>query len=87
MNWETRIDKIIHNLSIACYVIRSVNFNDVSTFKTIYYAYFHSVMEYGIVFSGKSTKPNQTKPNLVRKFSKSKKKKKKNCMNNGKVTN
>jgi hypothetical protein len=61
-NWETRIDKIIHNLSIACYVIRSVNFfNDVSTFKTIYYAYFHSVMEYGIIFWGKSTKPNQTK--------------------------
>ena len=55
MNWETRIDKIIHNLSIACYVIRSVNFNDVSTFKTIYYAYFHSVMEYGIIFWGNSS--------------------------------
>jgi hypothetical protein len=29
--------------------------NDVSTFTTIYYAYFHSVMKYGIIFQGNKT--------------------------------
>jgi len=53
MNWKAHIDKIIPKLSRASYVIRSVYFlNDVSTFTTIYYASFHSVMKYGIIFQG-----------------------------------
>jgi len=78
MNWETQIDKIIPILSKTCYVLRSVYFfKDVSTFKTIYYAYFHSVMEYGIIFWCKSS--SSKKVLQVQK--------KKNYMNNDRVTN
>jgi len=39
MNWKTHVDKIISKHIIACYVIKSVYIhNDISTFKTIYYA-------------------------------------------------
>jgi hypothetical protein len=55
MNWKKHIDKIIPKFIRACYVIRSVYFLDVSTFKAIYYAYFHSVMVYGIIFWGNSS--------------------------------
>ena len=60
MNWKTHIDKIIPKLSRACYIIRSVYARsvyfliDVSTFTKIYYAYFHSVMKYGIIFQSNS---------------------------------
>jgi hypothetical protein len=55
MNWKTHIDKIIPKLCSASYIIRSVYFlNDVSTFTTIYYAYFHSVMKYSIILQGNS---------------------------------
>jgi len=56
MNWKIHVNKIIPKFSRACYVIRSVYLLfGVSTFKTIYYAYFHSVMEYGIIFWGNSS--------------------------------
>ena len=55
LNWKTHIHKVITKLSRACYVIGFVYFlNVISTFKTIYYAYFHSVIEYGIIFWGNS---------------------------------
>jgi hypothetical protein len=55
MNWKTYVGKIIPKLSRACYVIIYVYFlNDITTFKTIFYAYFHLVMEYCIVFWGNS---------------------------------
>ena len=54
VNWKTHTDEIIPKFSRACYTIISVYFlNDVSTF-TIYYAYFHSVMKYGIIFQSNS---------------------------------
>jgi len=49
MNWKTYKDKIIPKRSRACCTIRTVCIryvyflNDVSTFTTIYYAYFHSL--------------------------------------------
>jgi len=56
MDWKIHVNKIIPTFRSACYVIRSVYLLfDVSTFKTIYYAFFHSVMEYGIIFWGNSS--------------------------------
>ena len=55
MNWKTPIDKIMPKLSKDCYIIGSVYFhNDVPTFTTIYYAFFRSVMKYGIIFQSNS---------------------------------
>jgi len=54
MNWKTDIDSIILKLTWT-YVIRSMSFlSDISTLTMIYSSHFHSIMEYGIIFCGKS---------------------------------
>jgi hypothetical protein len=56
MKYKTHIDLILLKLSRACYLIRSMYFlSDISTFKVIYYAYFHTTEEYGIIFWGTSS--------------------------------
>jgi hypothetical protein len=56
INWKNHIYEILPKLSSACYLLRRMypHFNEV-TLKMIYFAYFHSVMEYGIPFWGVST--------------------------------
>ena len=44
LNWKNHIEKMITNLSRACYAIRLIVHN---TLKSIYYAYFHSAIKYG----------------------------------------
>jgi hypothetical protein len=55
VNWKNHIQKTLPKLSSACYLIRrmypSCNLN---TLKIIYFAYFHSIMEFGIIFWGVS---------------------------------
>jgi hypothetical protein len=56
MKRKTHIDLILPKLSRACYIIRSMYFlSDISTLKVIYYAYFHAIMEYGVIFWGNSS--------------------------------
>jgi len=53
INRKDRIEEMIPNLSGACYAVRSmVHISDINinTLKSIYYAYFHSVIKYGIIF-------------------------------------
>jgi hypothetical protein len=48
-----RIDLIMKKLSKACYIIRNAKTNmSVSSLKVTCYAFFHSVMSYGIIFWG-----------------------------------
>ena len=53
INWKNHIHKTLPKLSSACYLIRRMysSFN-INTLKMIYFAYFHSVMEFGIPFWG-----------------------------------
>jgi len=55
LNWKTHIQNLLPKLSSTCYLIRRMYplFN-MHTLKMIYYAYFHSVMEFGIMFWGAS---------------------------------
>jgi hypothetical protein len=55
LNWKTHIHNLLPKLSSACYLIRRMYplFN-MHTLKMIYYTYFPSVMEYGIIFWGTS---------------------------------
>ena len=42
---------MIPKLSGACYVIRlMVHISNINTLKSIYSAYFHSIIKYGIIF-------------------------------------
>jgi len=56
LSWNNHIDLIMKKLSKACYVIRNAKiYMSVSSLKVIYFAFFHSVMSYGIIFWGNSS--------------------------------
>jgi hypothetical protein len=56
LNWKDCIDQIIPKLSAACYAVRQLyHFVNQNTLKLIYFAYFHSIVKYGIIFWGNSS--------------------------------
>jgi hypothetical protein len=56
LNWKDHIDQIIPKLSAACYAVRQMfHFVNHNTLKSIYFAYFHSIVKYGIIFWGNSS--------------------------------
>ena len=49
--WKNHIVLMIPALTEACYAIRSMdNIRNINILKSIYYAYFHSILKYGISF-------------------------------------
>jgi hypothetical protein len=51
INWKNHIKDLISELSGTCNAIGSVVHNgNINAFKSIYYANFHSVTKYGIIF-------------------------------------
>jgi hypothetical protein len=56
LNWKNHIDQMIPKLSGACYTVRSMfHMSNITTLKSIYFTYFHSIMKYGIIFGGNSS--------------------------------
>jgi hypothetical protein len=55
LSWKNHINLLILKLSSACYAIRAIKpFVNQETLLMVYYAYFHSVIHYSIIFWGKS---------------------------------
>jgi hypothetical protein len=56
LSWNNHIDLIVKKLSTACFILRNAKtYMSASSLKIIYYAFFHSVMSYGIIFWGNSS--------------------------------
>jgi len=56
LSWSNHIDLLMKNLSKACYIIRNAKtYMSALSLKVVYYAFFHSVMSYGIIFWGNSS--------------------------------
>jgi hypothetical protein len=56
LNWENHIDQLITKLIGVCYAVRSLlHISNTDTLKSIYFAYFHSLMKDGIIFRGNSS--------------------------------
>jgi hypothetical protein len=56
LNWKNHIDQMIPKLSWACYAVRSMfHIVNIYTMKSIYFAYFQSIMKYGIILGGNSS--------------------------------
>jgi hypothetical protein len=56
LNWKDHVDQMVPKLSGACYAVRSMfHISNVSTLKSIYFAYFHSIIKHGIIFCGDSS--------------------------------
>jgi hypothetical protein len=53
LSWVGHINKIIPKLNLACFAIRTLKlFLSIEELKTIYFAYVHYVISYGIIFWG-----------------------------------
>jgi len=60
MNWKNLVAKILPKLSRACYAVRAMySFSSLNTFKMIYFAYLHLVINYGIIFWENSSESNK----------------------------
>ena len=56
LNWTCHIDQILPKLSIAGFVIKWLFYvRNLKILRMTYYAYFHSVIRYGIIFWGNAT--------------------------------
>jgi hypothetical protein len=56
LNWKDDIDQISPKLRAACYAVRHMyHLVNQNTLKSIYFAYFHSIVKYGIIFWGNSS--------------------------------
>jgi hypothetical protein len=56
INCKKHIEEMIPMVSGACHGIRSmVHISNINTLKSIYYAYFHFIIKYGISFLGNSS--------------------------------
>ena len=55
VNWKSHVRKILPRLSGTCYLIQRLYTScNINTLRMIYFAYFHSIMEYSIMFWGTS---------------------------------
>jgi hypothetical protein len=55
LNRKNHINQIIPKLNGACYSMTSMfHIVNIDTLKSIYFAYFHSIIKYGIIFWGNS---------------------------------
>jgi hypothetical protein len=60
LSWNNNIDQIATKLCSACYTLRNIKYIvPQSTLKTIYYAYIHPTLSYGIIFWGSSSTANK----------------------------
>jgi hypothetical protein len=56
LSWKNHIDQIIPKLSAAFYMVRQMyHICNNDTLRSIYFAYFHSIASYGIIFWGNSS--------------------------------
>jgi hypothetical protein len=56
LSWKNHIDSLIPKLSSTCYAIRAIKpFVNQKALLMVYYAYFHSIICYGIIFWGNSS--------------------------------
>jgi len=60
MNWKNHVAKLLPKMSRACYAVRAIySFSSLNTLKMTYFAYFHSVINYGIIFWENSLQSNK----------------------------
>jgi hypothetical protein len=56
LSWKSHIDQLHPKLSSACDAIRAIKpYVNQETLLMVYYAYFHSIMNYGIISGGNSS--------------------------------
>jgi hypothetical protein len=60
ITWRNHLHFLLNKLSKACFVLRRLHYvPDIDALKLVYFAYFQSVVKYGIVFWGNSYNLNK----------------------------
>ena len=59
MNWKNHVEQVLPKLSAACFSIRLIHTLNPDTLRMVYFAYFHSVLQFGIIFLGNSKHMHQ----------------------------
>jgi hypothetical protein len=60
LSWKQHIDYVVKKISIACYALRNTKyFIPLDTLKLIYFAHIHSIIIYGIIIWGGSSRVNR----------------------------
>jgi hypothetical protein len=55
LTWKNHVEQVIPKSSAACYAVRMMyHIMNIDALGMIYFGYFHSVVEYGMIFSGNS---------------------------------
>lgn len=56
LSWKSHVDMIIPKLRTACFAVRAVKpVKSQETLEMVCYSYFHSIMNYGLIFWGNSS--------------------------------
>ena len=56
VNWKNHVEQILPKLSATCFLIRNlISTLNLDILHMVYFAYFHSVLQYGIIFWENST--------------------------------
>jgi hypothetical protein len=50
LSWKPHINYVLHKLSSVCFIMRLSHILIIQTLKTVYFAHFHSLVNYGIIF-------------------------------------
>jgi hypothetical protein len=60
VNWKNHVEQILPKLSVACFSIRNlIHSLNLDILHMLYFVYFHSLFQYGIIFWGNSTHAQQ----------------------------
>lgn len=60
LNWKEHVGSLIKNLNNALFSLRILsNVSNLQTLTTVYYAYFESLISYGLIFWGSSVKADK----------------------------
>jgi hypothetical protein len=60
LNWDFHVEKLVIKLSKLCFAIKTIkSFVNKNIVKTMYFAYMHSSLKYGILFWGNFRNPKK----------------------------
>ena len=60
LNWKYHVEQILPKLNASCFTIRSLTYIlNQETLGMIYHVYFHSILQYGVIFGGNSPHVHQ----------------------------
>jgi hypothetical protein len=56
LSWKPHINYILHKLSSVCFIMRRLSpVLNIQSLRTVYFAHFHSLVNYGIIFWGNTS--------------------------------